>query len=326
MSHKELPLVLVLGSPLVLTMFEDRFTQRFRILKASDSDLPLDQFLASSSHARSATALLCAGFRVSGETIGQLPSLGLVVTASAGVNHIDVSECRRRGIVIADSGESLSEDVADMAVGLLIDVCRKISAADRYLRKGNWAAFGDFPLAASKLGGKRVGIVGLGRIGSEVAKRLEVFGCKISYNSRKKKDSVTYPFYIHVHELAANNDAIVVCCGLSDQTRHMIDKKVLLALGKEGVIVNVARGEVINEKEMIQCLLQGEIGGAGLDVFEDEPNVPKELFGLDNVVLSPHNAVLTPDSFESLCEVTIRNLEAFFSKKPLLSELVRVEI
>ena len=141
-----------------------------------------------------------------------------------------------------------------------------------------------------QLGGKRVGIVGLGRIGSEVAKRLEVFGCKISYNSRKKKDSVTYPFYIHVHELAANNDAIVVCCGLSDQSRHMIDKKVLLALGKEGVIVNVARGEVINEKEMIQCLLQGEIGGAGLDVFEDEPKMKPGLADCPNAVIVPHIA------------------------------------
>ena len=165
-----------------------------------------------------------------------------------------------------------------------------------------------------------MGIVGLGRIGCEVAKRLEIFGCKISYTSRKKKDSVSYPFYTDVQELASNNDALIVCCGLNNETRHMIDRKVLLALGKEGVFVNVGRGQIVNEKEMVECLLQGEIGGAGLDVFYDEPNVPHELFGLNNVVLSPHNAVVTPESIERLCNVIIGNLEAFFSKKPLLFE------
>lgn len=164
-----------------------------------------------------------------------------------------------------------------------------------------------------------MGIVGLGKIGLEVAKKLEAFGCNISYNSRKKKEHVTYPFYANVYELAADVEVLVICCGLTEQTWHMIDRKVLLALGKEGVIVNVGRGAIINEREMLQCLVQGEIGGAGLDVFEDEPHVPEEFFTLGNVVLSPHLAVFTPESFEDLRNLVIGNLEAFFSNKPLLS-------
>lgn len=133
---------------------------------------------------------------------------------------------------------------------------------------------------------------------------------------------MSYPFYTNVCELAANSDALIICCGLTDQTRHMINREVLLALGKEGVIVNIGRGAIIDEKEMVQCLAEGEIGGAGLDVFENEPNVPKEFFALDNVVLEPHLAVFTPESFKALRDLMIGNLEAFFSNKPLLSAAI----
>ncbi|OMP00554.1 D-isomer specific 2-hydroxyacid dehydrogenase, NAD-binding protein [Corchorus olitorius] len=172
---------------------------------------------------------------------------------------------------------------------------------------------------AQSLGGKRVGIVGLGSIGTEVAKRLEAFGCTISYNSRKKKPCVSYTFYPHVVELAANCDVLIICCALTDETYHLIDNKVLTALGENGVIVNIARGPIIDEKELVRCLVQGEIGGAGLDVFEHEPDVPTELFGLDNVVMSPHNAVFTNETFEDRRKLVVGNLEAFFSNEPLLT-------
>ncbi|KAL5565398.1 hypothetical protein UlMin_028562 [Ulmus minor] len=320
-TQRDLPLVIALEQPPVLKIFEHEFSKRFQILKAWDSDLVLDQFLAS--QAQSVHAMLCYGRgpRISANVIRLLPSLRLIVTTSAGLDHIELSECRRRGIAIVTAGDLFSEDVADMAVGLLIDVLRKISVADRYVRNGNWYTLGDFPLG-SKLGGKKIGIVGLGRIGLEVAKRLEAFGCKISYNSRKKKDSVSYPYFPHVSELAANCDALIISCGLNEQSRHMIDRNVLLRLGKEGVIVNIGRGAIINEKELVECLVKGDIGGAGLDVFENEPNVPNELSELDNVVLSPHRAVHTLETLKDLCQLVIGNLEAFFSNKPLLSLLV----
>lgn len=172
------------------------------------------------------------------------------------------------------------------------------------------------------MGGKRVGIVGLGSIGHEVAKRLEAFGCRISYNSRKEKPGVEYSFYSDVSELAGNSDALTICCALTHQTHHMINKQVLLALGKNGVIINVGRGGIIDEKEMVECLMKGEIGGAGLDVFENEPHVPKELFLLENVVLSPHRAVHSEETLMALCDLVVGNFEAFFSNKPLLTPLV----
>lgn len=175
-----------------------------------------------------------------------------------------------------------------------------------------------------QLGGKRVGIVGLGSIGSETAKRLVSFGCSIAYYSRKEKPHIPYAYYTNVHSLAANSDILILCCALTEGTRHIINKDVMLALGKEGIIINVGRGDLVDEKELAAHLVKGEIGGAGLDVFENEPKVPDELLALDNVVLSPHRAVLTPESFEAVQDLIIGNLRAFFSNEPLRS-LVQYE-
>lgn len=163
--------------------------------------------------------------------------------------------------------------------------------------------------------------MGLGSIGVEVAKRLEAFGCSIAYYSRNKKPFVSYISYPDIHELASNCDILVICCALTDQTHHMINREVMLTLGKDGVIVNIARGAVIDEKELVSCLLGGEIAGAGLDVFEHEPHLPLELYQLDNVVLSPHTAVFTEESMAGLYQLICGNLDAFFTDMPLLSRL-----
>lgn len=246
--------------------------------------------------------------------------LNFIVTSSAGVNHIDLVECGKRGVKVANAGEVFSADCADLAVGLFIDLLRKISVADRFVRSGGWPEQGEFQFPPGfKLAGKRVGIVGMGSIGRHVAKRIEAFGCILSYSSRESKPSIPYPFYSEVYELASNSDALIICCALNDQTYHMVNREVLLALGKDGVVVNIARGPIIDEKELVKCLVKGEIGGAGLDVFEDEPNVPEELISLDNVVLSAHAAVDTPESYAGMYDLIVRNLEAFFSNKPLLT-------
>ncbi|KAK2994238.1 hypothetical protein RJ640_027155 [Escallonia rubra] len=307
-QHNHLPKLLVLGLSPVFRFHEQKFAQRFEILKAWETPIFTEEFQAS--HAPHVQAMLCwGGTPVAAEQLSHLPAIRLVVTSSTGVNHIDLRECRRRGIAVANSGNVYAQDVADTAVGLLIDVLRRISAADRLS-------------ITYSLAGKRVGIIGLGNIGQEVAKRLEAFGCIISYNSRKKKPSFPFPFYLDVCDLAANCDILVICCALTDQTHHMINKEVLLALGKEGVVVNIARGAIIDEKAFVQCLVQGDIAGAGLDVFECEPNVPKDLLELDNVVLSPHRAVFTEESFLDCFEHISGNLEAFFSNKPLLSPVI----
>ncbi|XP_042510562.1 glyoxylate/hydroxypyruvate reductase HPR3-like [Macadamia integrifolia] len=318
-AKQQLPVVLQLMPVPAIATAEDRFSKKFKFLKAWESSLPKDLFLTT--HAQSVRALLCSGRTpVTVDVLRCLPSLQCIVTTSAGLNHIDLDECRRRGIAITNAGDCFSVDGADYAIGLLLDVLRRISAADRYVRQGFWPIKGDYPLG-SRLGGKRVGIVGLGNIGVEVAKRLVAFGCSISYNSRKKKPSVAFPYYSGVLDLAANSDVLIICCALTKETHHIINRDVLLALGEKGVIVNVGRGAHIDEKELIHCLVQGEIGGAGLDVYENEPHVPKELLDLDNVVLSPHRAVLTHESDSSRHDLLMANLEAFFSNKPLLSEV-----
>ncbi|QCE02862.1 hydroxypyruvate reductase [Vigna unguiculata] len=323
---KGLPKVLVLGPPLSFSSLQPLYSHKFHFLKPHLSDLSLQHFLQI-HHPPSIAAILCSpNYSVTAEVLRLLPSLRLLVTTSIGTDHIDLRECRRRGIQVTSAGAIFSEDVADMAVALLIDGMRKISAADRWLRTQNrhntpWHLF---PLG-SKLSGKQVGIVGLGRIGMEVAKRLEPFGCIISYNSKHKKTTVSYPFYPTVVELATNCGVLVLCCELNEQTKHIINREVMLALGKGGFIVNIGRGGLIDEKELVKCLMEGEIGGAGLDVFENEPRVPQELFEMNNVVLSPHAAAITEESFMNMCEVAGGNLEAFFSNKPLISPVTLPE-
>ncbi|XP_047065153.1 glyoxylate/hydroxypyruvate reductase HPR3-like [Lolium rigidum] len=262
---------------------------RYRVLSFYDSGgAPLPAFLAASAAAEP-----------------EAPRAALVVGVDA-------------AFLVAGAGEVFSTDVADHAIGLLIDVLRNVSAADRYVCRGLWPVQGDYPLG-SKLGGKRVGIIGLGSIGSSIAKRLKAFGFVIQYHSRRPKDGVSFRYFHDVISLATESDALIVACALNDQTRHIVNKEVLRALGKDGVVVNIARGGNIDEAELISMLREGKIAGAGLDVFEKEPVVPPEFFSMDNVVLTAHEAVFTTESGSDLCDLMIGNLEAFFDGRPLLT-------
>ncbi|KAL8192405.1 hypothetical protein R6Q57_027590 [Mikania cordata] len=318
----DLPHVLILGPPTLFKSYEKQFSEKFHFLKPWESSIPLHQFL--STHAGSVRAALCSGAHpVTSDILKNLPELRFIMTSSVGTDHIDLHECRKLGVKVANAGSIFSDDVADMAVGLLIDVLRKISAADRFVKAGLWRQNVVYPLG-HKLGGKQVGIVGMGSIGFDVAKRLHSLGCIISYTSRNKKPHVKFPFCLNVQELASKCDILVICCALTDQTRHMIDKNVMKDLGKNGIIVNIARGAIINEKDLIDCLQNGEIAGVGLDVFEQEPDVPEEFFELDNVVMTPHHAVLTEESMRNIYELVVGNLDAFFSNQPLMYEVVKV--
>ncbi|KAL8551722.1 hypothetical protein ACS0TY_000698 [Phlomoides rotata] len=274
-----------------------------------------------SSLSKSARLLFCAGPRpLTSDDLDRYPAVECVIGTSAGVNHFDLAALRRRGIRLTTAGDVFSDDVADYAIGLAVDVLRRVSAADRFVRAGSWPVQREYTLG-SKVSGKRVGIVGLGSIGSRVAKRFEAFGCSIAYNSRKVKPNVSYTHYDSVADLASNTDILVVCCAFTNETYHMITKDVMKRLGKKGIIVNVGRGALIDEEELVGSLVRGEIGGAGLDVFEHEPRVPKELWTLDNVVLSAHKAVLTPESMGAIEELILSNIDAFFLNKPLQAEL-----
>ncbi|CAN4077848.1 unnamed protein product [Withania somnifera] len=285
--------------------FISKLQTRYRIIDPVDESDPSNLSLSGSVQ-----VMLCMGpTPVTSETLDKYPKLECIVGTMSLPWHPRTT-----------AGDSFSDDVADFAVGLLIDVLRRVSAADRFVRGGFWPVKGEFPLGF-KVGGKRVGIVGLGNIGSRVGKRLEAFGCSIAYTSKRKKPNVSFPFHSDIHDLAINSDILILCCALTKETHHIVDKEVLTTLGKEGIVINVGRGPLVDEKELVQFLKRGEIGGAGLDVYENEPNVPEELFGLDNVVLSRHVAVFTPESFEALEELFTYNLEAFFLNKPLRAQL-----
>ena len=171
--------------------------------------------------------------------------------------------------------------------------------------------------------GKAVGIVGLGRIGSAVAKRAAAFGCPVSYHSRSEKpEAGSYKYYPNIPDLAANSHILVVACALTDETRHIVNREVIDALGPKGAIVNIGRGPIIDQPELVSALVEGRLGGAGLDVLENEPNVPEELLGLENVVLTSHIGSDTVETCKDMADLLIANLEAHFSGKPLLTPVL----
>ncbi|OEL19439.1 Glyoxylate/hydroxypyruvate reductase HPR3 [Dichanthelium oligosanthes] len=302
--------------------FSAALRARFRVLDFYASGAPLRAFLAAAAAEpeppRAALVVAGGAVLIDAAFLDAVPSLRCVVTTGAGVDHVDLAQCARRGVAVAGAGEIFSVDVADHAVGLLIAVLRRVSTADRFVRAGLWPAEGDYPLT-SKLSGKRVGIIGLGSIGSLIAKRLVGFGCVVSYHSRAPKATVPYRFFPDVRALAADSDALVVACALNDATRRIVGRRVLEALGPAGVVVNIARGGNVDEQELVAALREGRIAGAGLDVFENEPHVPPELRRMDCVVLTAHEAVFTEESTADLRDLMIENLEAFFYGKPLLT-------
>ncbi|KAH6811672.1 D-isomer specific 2-hydroxyacid dehydrogenase family protein [Perilla frutescens var. frutescens] len=314
----DLPELLVLRPGLLFRVFEQEFLAKFNVLKAFESPLPLEKFLLE--HAQSVKAILCEAIvtRITAELLRQLPAVELVVADGTGVNHIDLAECRRRGIAVTNTGDVFSEDTADYGVGLLINVMRKICGGDSFVRGGAWPVNSEFPLGF-KLRGKRVGIVGLGNIGTKLAKRLEAFGCKVSYNSRTKKSSVNYDFYPTARDLASHSDILIICCSLTEKTRHIINDDVITALGKDGILINIGRGPIIDEKVLVKHLVEGTLAGAAMDVYENEPRVPPELFGLGNVVLSPHRGAFTEEAFIDAFKIVNGNLDAFFSNTPLIT-------
>ncbi|XP_051123205.1 glyoxylate/hydroxypyruvate reductase HPR3-like [Andrographis paniculata] len=315
----ERPQLLVIRPPQVFQVYEEEFMAKFEVLKAYESTLPTETFLRK--YGRSTRAVFCFGQSpITAELLQHLPSLGLVVAAGTGVNHVDLAACRRRGIAVTNTADVFSEDTADYAVGMLIDLMRKISSRDSSVRRRIWPLAGEFPVGFTfTLRNKRIGIVGWGNIGSKVARRLEPFGCTICYNSRTRKPSVPHSFYATACELATHSDILVICCSLTEKTRHLINDDVMAAMGEKGFLVNIARGQVVDEKALVKRLVEGTIAGAALDVFENEPTVPPELFGLDNVVLSPHRGAFTGEAFADAFGMVMANLEAFFSDKPLIS-------
>ncbi len=255
--------------------------------------------------------------KVPRELIAQLPALEIISVFGVGYDGVDVAAARERGIAVTHTPNVLNDEVADLAIALVLAVSRRLIEADRYVRSGQWTK-GPMPLAR-KVSGARMGIVGLGRIGLAIARRAEAFGMTIAYTSRNPRPDSPYPYFKSAAALAAEVDFLVVITPGGAGTLKLIDAEVLAALGKTGYLVNVARGSVVDEPALVAALKSGAIAGAGLDVFENEPNVPSELFALDNVVLTPHVGSATWQTRQAMADLAFGNLEAHFAGRPLLS-------
>lgn len=304
----------------ISSYLEEELEKRFKLFKSWEiPSTSRGHFLKQ--HWQSIQAVVGNGvYGADSELIESLPSLEIVASHSAGLNQINLVKCKDKGIRVTYAPDVLSDEVADLAILLALATLRKICACDRYVRTGLWKK-GDFKLT-TKFSGKSVGIIGLGRIGSAIAKRAEAFGCPISYHSRSQKPDSKYKYYQHVIDLASNCQILIVACALTDETRHIVNRKVIDTLGPNAIVINIGRGAHIDEPELVRALVEGRLGGAGLDVFEHEPEVPKQLFELDNVVLSPHVGANTVETRKAMADLVIANLEAHFSKKPLLTPVV----
>jgi hydroxypyruvate reductase len=255
--------------------------------------------------------------KVGAELIARLPALEIISIMGVGYDGVDVAAAKARGVVVTHTPDVLNDDVADLALALMLNVARRIPQADQYLRQGRWPS-GPMPLAR-KMSGARLGIVGMGRIGQAIAERAKAFGMSIAYTARSAKPALSYAFHPTPRELAAASDFLVVITPGGAATRKLIDAEVLRALGPEGYLVNVARGSVVDEAALIAALREGVIAGAALDVFENEPNVPEVLRGLDNVVLVPHIGSATTQTRHAMAARAFANLEAHFAGKALPS-------
>ncbi len=257
---------------------------------------------------------------VDGKLMDALPKLEIIANFGVGVDAINLADAKQRNIIVTNTPDVLNECVADTALALILNTLRRLPESEKYLRGGNWASRGPYPLTTS-LGGKVLGVLGLGRIGEAVAKRAMACGMTIRYHNRNKKD-VPYPYDPDPVALAKNSDVLVVVTPGGSGTAKLVGEKVLQALGPQGYLVNIARGSVVDEPVLLRFLQQKKIAGAGLDVFADEPRVPPEFFTLENAVLFPHVASATVETRKAMGDLQIENLRRHFAGKPVLTRVV----
>lgn len=250
----------------------------------------------------------------------KFPKLEIVSSFGVGYDHVDSAFARDHNIIVTNTPDVLTEEVADVALGLLISTLREFIKADRYLRSGQWTK-ANYPLTVGSLRGRTVGMVGMGRIGQAIARRLEASLVPVVYHSRRPAEGVAYKHYPNIVEMAKAVDTLVVITPGGAATAKLVSAEVIDALGPRGVIVNLARGSVIDEQALIAALKAGKILGAGLDVFANEPNVPDELKALQNTVLLPHVGSASVVTRDAMDQLVVDNLIHWFSGKPPITPI-----
>jgi hydroxypyruvate reductase len=272
---------------------------------------------ALSNHGHNIRAIVGhGGSRVDDALLARLPALEIIGLSAVGYDAIDLAACGRRGIAVTNTPDVLTDDVADTALALVLMTSRRLLEANRFLHRGGWQT-GVFPLA-SALAGKTAGILGLGRIGKAIAARLLACGMRICYHGRSRQP-VEYPFHETLEDLAAASDFLVLACPGGASTKHLVNDRVLAAMRPGAVLINIARGSVVDEQALIRHLQSGRLGGAGLDVFENEPAVPGDLRAHPSAVLLPHVGSATVETRNAMGRLCLANLAAHFEGRSLLT-------
>ena len=283
-----------------------------RYFAAADPAALLD---AVGAHVRGIASFLS----VPRELFAKLPALEIISNFGVGVDGIDLAEAKRRGVIVTNAPDVLNDCVADTALGLTLNLLRRFPRAEEHLRAGRWAAEGPYSLATS-LGGKTMGILGLGRIGEAIARRATACGMQIRYHNRRRKEG-PYAYESDPIALARASDVLMIVTPGGEETRRLVGAEVLDALGPEGYLVNIARGSVVDESVLLRYLQEKRVAGAGLDVFDDEPNVPAAFYALENAVLLPHVASATVETRTAMGNLQLENLRRHFSGRSVLTRV-----
>ncbi|MCE3249551.1 MAG: tkrA [Geminicoccaceae bacterium] len=296
-------------TPAIQAQAEDAFALR-KLWQAADAQAFLDEV------APGVRGLLTNGIIGAGRAlIEALPGLEIIGVYGVGVDAVDLATAKARGLRVTNTPDVLTVGVAELGMALLLDLARRVAYNDRYLRAGRWPTEGD-PELSNSVAGKRMGILGLGRIGRAVARRAEAFDMAVCYHGPRRKD-VAYEYVSDLVAMARAVDCLMVTCLGGPSTAGLVGREVIDALGPKGWLINVARGSVIDQQALVEALVEGRLGGAGLDVFAGEPEVPKALLGLDNVVLQPHQASATWETRDAMGQLVVDNLKAHFAGRPL---------
>ncbi|WP_439257728.1 2-hydroxyacid dehydrogenase [Lonepinella sp. BR2271] len=262
--------------------------------------------------------------KVTASLMEKLPNLKLISVFGVGYDGVDIETAKQKNINVSHTPNVLTDDVADLGMALLLATSRKIIGAQRFIEQGYWGKT-SYPLTTKVSGGK-LGIAGFGRVGQAVAKRAEAFNMQISYFDRSPISNISFKYYSDLAELAKDNEFLIVCLTGGKSTNHLINRQILHALGKQGILINIARGGVVNEKDLVNAINNNEIAGAGLDVFENEPDIPKDLLYKDNVVLSPHLGSATYATRKEMSTLVVKNINSFLSGKGLITPIPELAI
>ncbi len=315
------PVLLVLGR--LLTPYDVALRERFT---CHDAILPenVARIVASHAHEIEAIALINE-LGVDGQLIAALPALAMIANFGAGYDDIDLAAAAARGLVVTNTPDVTTEEVADVAMALLVMAVRNLGAAERFLRAGKWSDSTAFPLSIGTLRGRRLGIFGYGRIGQAVARRAPAFGLEVAYHSRCPVEGSAGRYFPSLREMAEHVDTLMICAAGGAGTRHSINSEILDLLGPEGILVNISRGSVVDTAALTQALRDRRILGAALDVYEGEPQVPPALLELDNIVLMPHLGSGSQHTHRMMAKLTYDNLVAWFETGRPLTPIVESE-